>query len=163
MNDKPSAPERVQVAFRGLSAVSSELNAASDALGQVIAELDSALQKLNLGVSAWVEISKGADDYGSYWSRDVGYTKIGSTWGIALREVDGHESTPDDTIESWLFNSAPRWLRIEAVGKIPDLLEKLIKQAEDTTKRLKKKTDEAKALTAAMKEAAATSKAVTGK
>ena len=41
-------------------------------------------------------------------------------------------------------------MRIEAVGKIPDLLEALLKQAEDTTKKIKVKTEEVFALTVAM-------------
>jgi hypothetical protein len=41
-------------------------------------------------------------------------------------------------------------MRIEAVGKIPDLLDGLVKQAEETTKKIKTKTEEALALAAAM-------------
>jgi hypothetical protein len=36
-------------------------------------------------------------------------------------------------------------MRIEAVKKIPDLLEALIKQAEETTKKIKDKTEDPRA------------------
>ena len=54
----------------------------------------------------------------------------------------------------WLFNEAPRWMRAEAVGKIPDLLEALVKQAEDTTKKIKERTTQVQELAAAMSKAA---------
>jgi len=41
-------------------------------------------------------------------------------------------------------------MRVEAVGRIPDLLEALLKQAEDTTKKIKDKTEEVFELAVAM-------------
>ncbi len=49
-----------------------------------------------------------------------------------------HDVPPGDTTEEWLFNEGPRWLRSEAVAKIPDLIEALIKQAEHTTNKINK-------------------------
>lgn len=163
MTESPSGPERVQSAFPLLVTAANELNAASDELGKTITELDAALQNLNLGVAAWVPFSDGSDEY-SYWSREIGYTKLGNSWGIALREVDGvHHNPEEETVQSWGFNNAPRWMRIDGIAKIPDLLEKLIKQAEDTTKKIKKKNEQAKELTAAIKLVAANSKIATKK
>ncbi len=162
MSDKPSAPERVQAAFRQLSIIATGLNSASDELGKTIAELDAALKQLNLGIAAWVQITGNSDEIGNYWNRTIGYSRIGNQWGIALRKASGNFNNEDrDEIEEWLFNDAPRWMRIEGIGKIPDLLEKLIGQANNTTDQIKKKTAEAKELAAAIK-AAAESKATFG-
>lgn len=154
----PQAPltERVQASYKQLSLAANSLNAASDDLAKAISVLDAALQKLNLGVSAWVQLSGNEDpDISTWWSRGVGYTKIHDKWGIALRTAKGNYNFPDDDSEElWLFNDAPRWMRIEAVGKIPDLLEALLKQAEDTTKKIKNKTTQAYELAAAMTKVA---------
>ena len=150
----PQAPltERVQASYKQLSLAANSLNAASDELGKAISVLDAALQKLNLGVSAWAQLSGNEDPgTGTWWNRSVGYTKIRDKWGIALRTAGGNYNFPDDDSEElWLFNDAPRWMRIEAVGKIPDLLEALLKEAEETTKKIKSRTTQAHELAAAM-------------
>jgi hypothetical protein len=154
----PKAPpvERVQSSYKQLSVAARNLNAASDELGKAISVLDAALQKLNLGVSAWVRISGAQDeDTFDWWSRDVGYAKVGNKWGIALKEASGNVIPPgEESEEVWLFNEAPRWMRTEAIGKIPDLLEALVMQAEDTTKKVREKTTQVRELAAAMTKAA---------
>jgi hypothetical protein len=160
MANETSVSEKVQSFYLELSTAAERLNQVSDEFGRTISVLDDALEQLNLGVSAWVPITSGGDERGDYyWSRDIGYAKPGKRWGIALRTVSGYESAPDEeTEESWLFNEAPRWLRIEAVAKIPELLQKLTKQADETSTRIQKKTVEAKELAAAIKAAAAASR-----
>jgi chaperonin cofactor prefoldin len=152
-----TAPEKVQAAYRQLSTSAASLNAVSDELRESISELETALEKLNLGVSAWVKIAGGNDDSGQYyWSRDLGYTQFGKEWGLALRKVSGDECHPEDESQQiWQFNEAPRWMRVDGVGKIPELLEALNKQAEDTAKKIKTKTVEAKALAEAIKQLSA--------
>ena len=145
MPAKPSTPEvppieRVQASYKQLSLASIGLNEASDELGSAVSDLDAALQKLNLGISAWVQLSGGEEEY-NWWSRDIGYAKVKDKWGIGLKTSSGNYASPErDSEELWLFNDAPRWMRTVAVGKIPDLLEALLKKAQDTTKAIKKKT-----------------------
>ncbi len=159
MSNKPTAPERVQSAFRGLSASAINLNAASDELRQTILVLEEALKKLNLGISTWVKITGNEEANGDFWSRDLGYARVGGKWGIALRELSGNYAYDEyEKDETWLFNDAPRWLRIDGVGKIPDLLENLTKQADDTTQKIRKKTTEANELATAITAAAAEQK-----
>ena len=148
--------ERVQTSYKQLSVAAKSLNTASDELGEAICVLDAALKRLNLGISAWAQLSGNDDpDTLDWWSRSVGYTKIGDNWGIAIRKEAGNYNHPDDDAdETWLFNEAPRWMRTEAVGKIPDLLEALLKEAEDTTKKIKDKTAQAYELAAAMSKVA---------
>ena len=70
---------------------------------------------------------------------------------ISLKRESGNYSDPErDSVEQWLFNDAPRWMRVEAMGKFVDVFEALTKQAEETTRQLKARTEEALALAKAM-------------
>ncbi len=130
---------RVEGSFKQLSTAAQTLHTASDDLRKVIRQLDASLKKLGLGFPAWVQIS-GSSDETQYWNRDLGYARVGGKWGLALRDVTGnHIDHDDDSEEVWAFNDAPRAMRIEAVGKIPDLLERLLQQTEETTKKLQSK------------------------
>ena len=136
----PQVPptEKIQTFYPRLVQAAGELNSASDQLAKPIATWEAILKKLNLGISAWVELS-GSDEGDYWWDRGIGYAKVKDTWGIAIRTRSGTGSgDPNEEEEqTWPFNEAPRWMRIEAVGKLPDLLEALLKQAEDTTKKIK--------------------------
>lgn len=147
------ASVRLAFAYKRLAASSEVLNAASDEYSKPISELDAQLQKLNIGLITWQNIASGSDEGDGYWSRDVGYAKIGDKWGLAIRTVDGRHSWDRDDIEEWSFHEAPRSYRIEALEKLPDLLEQLIKNAEKTAKKLQEKTVEAKELASALKQA----------
>jgi hypothetical protein len=149
--------QRVTDSFTRLSSAAKDLNKASDELGKAIIAIDSVLQMLNLGVPTWVKIHGGEDPYtrDEYWSRDLGYAKVGNRWGIALCTREGCNSDPEsERSESWLFNDAPRWLRVEGIHKIPDLLEELIKNTAQTTEKVKGKIDEANTLAGALRQAA---------
>jgi len=127
-----------------------------------VADLDTAFKKLNLGISVWVHIYSGDDDRDmSFWSQDLGYAKIGGKWGIALRTVAGDYQNPDEaSVEEWLFNESPRHLRLSAIGKIPELLEKLSKEAAETAEKIKGKLAEAQEVAAAVKVASEVPKRV---
>jgi hypothetical protein len=155
-NDSDSLGSKVQNSFKRLSAAAISLNNASDELGKSIAELDAKLKKLNLGVSTWVRISGGEDpNNGLHWSDDLGYDKINGRWGIALGSASGDYSYPDgDAVERWLFNDGPRRLRIEAVEKIPVLLDKLVAEAGETTKKILAKAEMARQLAVAIEDGA---------
>jgi prefoldin subunit 5 len=153
-----SLTKKVESSYRELSAVAAALNTVSDELGKSVAELDSALKKLNLGVSVWVKLRgfDGDPTYDtSFWSEDLGYSKIGGKWGISLRTVHGDICDPDlAVIEEWLFNDGPRTLRLSAIDKIPELLEKLSKEAVETTNKIKAKLAEAQQVATVVREAA---------
>jgi hypothetical protein len=155
--------EKVQTFYKQLSHAATDLNTASDELAKPIKVWEVALKKLNLGVPAWVDISKGGDEP-DWWDRGVGYTRLKDGWGIALRTRSGNYNYPDEGSEElWAFNDAPRWLRIEGVGKLPDLLGALLKQAEDTTKKLKAKVAQANELAEAITAVASELAALEGK
>jgi hypothetical protein len=149
------ALEKLQTTYKQLSHAAIDLNTASDELGKPIRIWEGALKRLNLGVSAWVELSSGGEGP-RWWDRSVGYTKLKEgSWGIGLRTREGRDDHPDDSSEDlWPFNDAPRWMRVEAVGKLPDLLDALLKQAEDTTKNIRTKIEQANRLAEAISRVA---------
>lgn len=145
--------ERILSSFKKLAVSSTDLNSAVGELCDNISPLENALSRLDLGVSAWHKIAGHDDESGVFWTRDIGYTKIGKTWCIALRKTSGY---PDGELyeeEVWPFAAAPRWMQIESVGKIPDLFDELIKRTEDTIKKIRAKTIEARDLATAIGEA----------
>jgi hypothetical protein len=157
-----SPAEKVQSSFRKLSLAAIDLNTASDELNKPIHTCEAALKKLGLGIPAWVELS-GADAGSYWWDRSVGYTKLKDRWGIALRTREGRNGDDRAEEELWPFNDAPRWMRIEAVAKLPDLLEALLKQAEDTTQKIRKKIVIANELAEAISKVAEDSPLAEGK
>ena len=100
-------------------------------------------------------LNDGEDDYDNYWRRDVGYARLNGRWGLALRKINGHHGSADNDVEEWHYNDAPRSYRIEALDKLPDLLEELVKNAERTAKKLKESTTAAQELAAILKTVAA--------
>jgi hypothetical protein len=156
-----SPAERIVNSLKQLTASCNDLNSAAEELCDNIAPLNTALRKINPGVSAWHRIAGNEDENGYYWRREIGYVQVGRTWGIALKKVQGSRDDNEHDEEVWLFHDAPRWMQIESVGKIPDLFDELIERTEDTTKKIKAKTIEAKNFAAAISAAADTE--VTGK
>ena len=147
---------RVSSAYKQLSSAAAELNLVSDELSKFVGALDTALKKLNLGIATWIRLDSREDGPGNYIKRDLGYAKLGGRWGIALRTMSGNHNTPDvSTDEEWLFNEAPRSLRIESIEKLPDLFDALIKEAEGATEQIKARTTQAQNLAHILSEIAA--------
>ena len=85
--------ERVSAAFEKLAASAAELNTVSDEVAKPISAIEATLQKLNLGVSAWVDFAgEGIDPRtGAFWDCSLGYAKVSGQWGIAIRTRSGNE------------------------------------------------------------------------
>jgi hypothetical protein len=136
--------ERVQDLFRQLSKVAPSLNSASDKLGKSVTRLEDRLKPLGLGVTSWVDfnISHSPNGY-NYHIEELGYTRSDGKWGFAIRTRQGSEvREEDEDVTSWAFNEAPRSLRVRAVKKIPELLEKLIKDVGSMAKSVAETADE---------------------
>ena len=144
---------RAQLSYQKLATAAVALNTASDQLGKVIVELDAALKALNLGISSWISFNEWTDESGFNYSCDqIGYSKVDGKWGIALRSLSGNYNFPEDaTVDGpWLFNDAPRALRLAAIDKIPAFLEKLVKDAVATTKKINEKLQQSRELAKAI-------------
>lgn len=153
---EPTVADRVADFYGQLSAAAVDLNKASDELGRSVVMLDAALKKLNLGISTWVTVWEDEDRQNlDFWTHALGYTKISGKWGVAIRTVEGNSNYPDQAeSEEWLFGDAPRTLRLEAVDKIPDLLEQLIADARSASQRIRGKVSYADQIAVAIGKAA---------
>ena len=150
-----TSPSRgsVESAFQRLSKTAIKLNDASDELTTLVTRLDLSLKKLNLGVSAWVDIEydQNNDDM-SYHRECLGYTKWGKKWGVVITVADGDLGDDPHNAErdGWLFLDAPRELRIKAVEKIPELIEALDKAANSLATNLVSRVGEVAVLASAI-------------
>jgi hypothetical protein len=136
---------KLKTSFLNLSKASRELNSASDTFGAAITSLDEAINELNPGVTAWVNISVSTPDEDAPWvsfEERLGYDKTKGRWGLTLCtvSVDDEESS-ETTAGSWLFNDAPRNLRLRAIEHLPELIEALAKEASHTAKRVTEQAD----------------------
>lgn len=148
---RPAPPsERISPSlFKDLAASAVRLNSNSDELGRAIRPIEAALKKLNLGIAAWYTYhgSKNPDPGGDYHCRRIGYAKIGGKWGLALSTESGNANFfEDSSYDEWLFNDAPRLMRLEALDYIPELLAKLVEEANKIAEELQKKTETAREL-----------------
>jgi hypothetical protein len=147
----PTLLERFQARYQRLSSIASELNAATDNLGAAIAGLDEALKKLNLGIPSWYKYDSFDRPDGYYTSTSIGYARVGSKWGIALKRESGHEQSDDSHSEdTWLFNDAPRHLRLEAADELPKMIDQLIRDAENAVETVNLKGSEVRFLADAL-------------
>lgn len=147
---RPAPPsERISPSlFKDLADSAARLNSSSDELGKAIRPIDAALKKLNLGVAAWY-LYRGSgdpDSDGNYHCRRIGYAKIGGKWGLALSTESGNVNADFDNYDEWLFNDAPRLMRLEALDYIPELLAKLVEEANRVAEELQRKAETARGI-----------------
>ena len=137
--------ERIKNSVQQLPTAAASLNSASDLLAKSVNDLDANLKRFSLGVPAWVTFASYGEEP-SYHTDDIGYAKIGGRWGIALRTVRGDLRGGEDDVEQWLFNDAPRHLRVHGADKLPELMEELIKKATEMAKAITEKAGDVNAV-----------------
>lgn len=117
-----------------------------DELSRPVASLERALKGLNLGVACWTVFAEWGDGY-DFLRQYVGYAQVNGDWCIAIQTSQGQESRPEESHDDiWKFSESPLHLRIKAIDKLPDLVEALVKTADATADRLKKKVEPAQDL-----------------
>lgn len=119
------------------------LNACSDSLGEIVIEINTILKKLNLGISTWIVQSEGGTLQEEKWKRSFGYARIGGKWGLSIKYEIFNENRERVSIEEWPFNEAPRYMRIEVIGKLPDLIEEMVVRTNEIASKITNKTKEA--------------------
>ena len=120
-------------------------------------EIESTLKALNLGVSVWHQMEGGRNphDEAYWWSRDIGYTKVSGKWGIALQSASGDSGDPEnDSVEVWLFNDAPRHLRVLGTKHLADLIEAMVESAAEMAKKIRDGSADAEEIAATLRELA---------
>lgn len=160
-SSEPPLSERVATSFTQLSSAASELNSASNEIGQVVAGIDNFIQGLNLGIPTWEVVAQGdshtAEDDPTYWIHSIGYAKVNGKWGIALKTTHGDYRWPErESSDTWLFGEAPRWLRVKSVAKLPDLIDELVKKTQAETTKIKHGIAQATELLGAIERATRT-------
>lgn len=152
-SDANSRATKLQSSYRKLSHSADALNQASDEFGQAVEVLDRALADLKIGVTGWITFSEAHSEYDETQATEerIGYDKIGSRKGLAISIVDVDQADGEESVkQQWLFNEAPRSMRIRAIDSIPELLDHLAKQAASTAERVKESAQVASELAAAI-------------
>jgi hypothetical protein len=155
MTSNDSKIAKIQTNFQALSETASSLNSASNELTKVVGRLDEALKKLNVGLSAWVTFEDRLPHEDLQYDCDqIGYCKVEGKWGISIRHIWGDERWDTKNEDGpWLFNDAPREMRLRSVDEIPQLIESLSTKAANTAKKIQEKTKEVGELAAAIESA----------
>ncbi len=138
--------------LKRLSVLSRALNEASDRVSKQIAEVESALGALRLGVRAWVLVESSQESVESEDVRtkerkytslthflSLGYTRHKGKWALVVAE--GYEEFSDDEDPNRItpLLEARRDVKLAAVEKIPALLKAIeeegAKVAQEATKQ----------------------------
>ena len=102
--------------------------------------VEQSLNALNPGVTAWMTVSKITLDENRPWAlreERLGYDKTKGRWGLTLHLFSVDDPDGDwEEIDAWLFNDAPRSLRLRAVERVPELIEALAREATHTAERV---------------------------
>jgi len=149
---------KASLSLDGLSSTAATLNHASRRLNDAVDTLDEALQKLNLGVGAWVPTwSNDADPNQVCEYEEIGYAKVKGFWGICIRFTI-ENLAPDPEVKEWHFREAPRDMRIRSAKFLHRLIEKLNEDANLKACEIERNANDTEALANAIVVAAETSK-----
>ena len=152
----------VQSAMAKLTSLSQVLSNASDQLSKSIAEIESALNQLNWGVSAWVhddplkveEVSANGGDGKArtlHTLLELGYANHDSRWGFVL--ASGTEETWPEDVEITFLREAPLDVKMLGMERIPKLLDLVAEGLDKITQEAAQKAAEAKEIASALRKA----------
>lgn len=144
--------QRITTSFRQLAVASSNLDLAAKDLSKTISNFETAVRRIGLQLSAWHMIAGHSEPGAEYWTRDVGWAQVNGQWCIAIRQTSGHDAVDQHSETIWAFDNAPKWICVEAAGKLPDLFETLVKRTQETIEKLKTRKRQADELAAAIEE-----------
>jgi len=158
------SPERgiaMLESLRELKSVSSHLNKASDSLTSTLTQINDNLNKLNLGLTVWLDgpplSSRLIEPSARYRKQHVysveereilGYAKLKNGWGLAVKEVtsihgyfEGDDNCPftnDMEGQARPLLDCSRDLRTRSVELLPELFKLLKEKAEHLIENLDK-------------------------
>lgn len=136
-----------------LSSLAAVLNQETDSYTKSLTELEKKLNKLNLGVEAWVVLTQfGPEGYpgrDSYKKILLGYAKTDDGWGFAIQDMRVERGLYHDDPECpWqndyqegppkLLLKSSRELRIKAAERLEELLNFLVERANEVLPTLQK-------------------------
>ena len=125
--------EKLQNSLQELASSADTLNSLSDQLNKQILDVESAVNKMGIGLTAYMNTESWSDERGErYDIWRICYEKHSSKWGFTIQHLWGLESYDDSQdSETWAFKDAPREHRLKAIEKIPDLIDALVKKSRD--------------------------------
>ncbi len=122
---------------------------ATDELNAALLEAEGAFAELRLGVSASVLIDSGdIEGSNTRWVQFLAFCKTGRGWKLLI------QNGPDDDYESLSSNpvcDTSRETRLVAAKHLPQLLEELIKAAEEAYQDVRSSTEDVKGLVHAIR------------
>ncbi len=68
--------ERITASYKQLAVASSDLDNAAKDLGNSLSNVEAALRRIGVQISAWHQIAGHEEPNGAYWSRDIGWAKV---------------------------------------------------------------------------------------
>jgi hypothetical protein len=143
-----SSPAKIQTNLQELTTTAEILSDLSDRLTKQITEIEIAVNKLNLGITANVELESWSDEKALQWETwRLAYGKDGGRWGFLLQRLSGSRNFPEaDSYEQWAFQDLSRERRLRAVEKIPVLLDALVARSKKVVSELSGKLNYAQSL-----------------
>jgi len=140
----------VESDLKALSIASKTLNNLTDQLTEQVAQIESGINTLNLGLRVSVLVSRETGDDEPWLSNNVRllYAKNDGKWGFEIEEFEEDGNDPDHypSYKSWVFKDAPRGLRLQVIHKIPELIKELVKESETVAKQVTERLADAKAI-----------------
>jgi hypothetical protein len=144
----------VESDLKALTTASKTLNNLTDQLTEQVAQIESVINALNLGLRVSVVVRSYMDENQPWISNTLrlSYGKNDGKWGLEIEEFDDDERDPEHHRDytSWAFKDAPRSLRLEVVPKIPELIKEMVKEAEAAAAKVTQKLDDAKAIASSL-------------
>ena len=141
---------KLQNSLQELASSAHNLNSLSDQLTKQVTEVESSLNKMAIGLTAYVNTEQWSDETGDHYDIwRLCYEKHSGKWGLTITHLWGYESDPEGESETWPFRDAPREHRLKAVEKIPELVEALVKKSNDFASDISAATSYAEGLAAA--------------
>jgi hypothetical protein len=143
----------IENALKDLSVLGKKLKSETDALNEVITNLNRRLAETEIGISTWTALLDDrertaitADEIQlrlrSGWQ--LGYCKVGDAWTIAVKQVEwqlddsgnfDHDVYEKDPIS---LLKAPRHIRVEPAAHLEDLVESLSRKAKEFIANIEK-------------------------
>lgn len=148
-------PAKIQQQLQQLASAAQTLNELSDQLTQYVNDIEASVNKLNLGVTANVKTEHWSDEDGlrsTIWR--LSYEKMSKQWGFAVERLteDIDQGPEAGTYDSWAFKDAPREHRLQAVEKIPALLDALLQKSKEVASEISTRVNYAKSLAATLNQ-----------
>jgi hypothetical protein len=147
----PEAASKIQANLKQLETSAHALNKLSDQLTQKVAEIEGTINSLNLGVTTNVRIESWSNEEGtstSLWR--LAYGKESGKWGFVIEHISEDLNYGHEEYSSWPFKDSPREQRINAVDKIPQLLEALVKESNEVAEQVSRKISYTQSLAATL-------------